>query len=205
MDGVKILFAWGGCGNLFQRCLLSNSNYEQIIDSYDSMLLDNTWTNQEWTLRNQLMPENLIHDVKVGDPLLLDPTNVKLAWSDSKYTAFHYCIKNITMNHLSGDFIERFNTVLRRTHWCELEIRKHDHVIVDRMLADFEYFMERLQQINPLVQESRVAHILSTWRKKTSLFYHANALQVLDWFHRTGLDIDTQILHNLIYENTNTR
>lgn len=203
---MKIYFAWGGCGNLFQHFLLSNSkNYERIRAHYKNLTSDSTWTDQEWNLRNFLSPENLIHDFERGDLRLNDHDSVKLAWQDSNLTAFHYCIKNPGMNHLPGDSVDQVGGVLWHTHRQESIIRTQDHIVVDRMLSDIDYLMHQLHQIDPLIQRDQVGEILTLWKYSTLAFFDRYSSQVLEWFQKIGVDIDTKRLHNLIYENTNIR
>jgi len=195
MDENQISWAWGGCGNLINCCLKSNQQYKMIQDYYLSIDDKDTWTNQEWKIRSRI--GQIEHTV--------DTSTINLAWSNSLDTSFHYIIKNIVINHLSGSMLDRVSTVITYNTTVENSIRLRDCVILDNILQSSGTLYQWCKTIDPEINEDKIQFIYNTWRDKTKLFYEKNSLTVLGYFNDLGIDYTPTTLYTILYENPYTR
>jgi len=172
-----ISFAWGGCGNLVKHCLTSNIG---IIDFYKNMDVNVSWTDQEWQVRDSEYYTLSHHYARTA--------KVKIAWRDSLDCSFHYLIKNITLNHLTGDIGKRTRAVIDFNSRLEHRIRQDtDCVYVENFLI-----------------QPRFADIVNAWKKATYLYFSLNASLAQQYFKSIGVDYNIQNFYNIVYENTIT-
>jgi hypothetical protein len=191
----NITFAWGGCGNLINNCLASNQYYTEIVKYYQQLDPNETWTDQEWSLRDQI-GKNLTHD---------SSASIALAWNNSLDTSFHYCIKNIKINHLPGTMVERVGGVIETVARQEQRIKQGPYWSIDMLLQDFEYLFAQCSTVNSAIEYDRVREIYQLWQQKTQVYYEKNSTEVLDYFTKLGIDYHPTTLYNILYENTNLR
>jgi hypothetical protein len=187
-----IRFSWGGCGNLINSILLSSLHYDQIINYYKSINEFKTWTDQEWELRHTL-GQNLCHEY--------GQDGILLAWDNSLDTSFHYIIKNIKLNHLSGSMLDRVQIVLAHTFAEENQIRLTTHWPMTKLLQDFDMLYDYCFRANPNIDKDCVKNIFDLWKEKSAKFYKLNSQQVLDYFKELGIDYTPTIVYNILHEN----
>jgi len=195
VDEIKIGWAWGGCGNLIYHCLKSNEHYDLITQHYSKLTVSDTWTNQEWGIRNVIGP--VIHEE--------ENTNINLIWENSLDTSFHYIIKNIKINHLDGPILKRVNDVIDINKNFEKKLQRHDHVVLNNILESSSALYDWCQTIDPTLEQHKIAFIYNSWKAKTKLFYEKNSPEVLSYFGELGIDYQPTTLYTILYENSYTR
>jgi hypothetical protein len=197
MDDAGIIrAAWGGCGNLFRHLLLSDRHFEVIMSYYQSVTTTTTWTNQEWNIRSYLKEYPVVHNSTTA--------TFNLAWDNSLDAAFHYLVKNPTINHLGGTMIERARSVIHECSLQEHQIRLAPYISINQLLTNFDYLLHVLEPHVLRLDPAQVRKILSIWREKTIQVFVTNQPQIDGWFEQIGLDYSSNNLYTLIHENTNT-
>jgi len=192
---MLITFGWGGCGNLIKNCLTSNTNYDQVMRHYYNLNIFDTWTNQEWFIRNDDHYQ-LSHEYR--------DNSIKLAWSDPLDTSFHYILKNINLNHLTGDMPTKINGVLSFNHSLNQQLKQGPHTLVDQLLVSPEVLYAYCTTIDPAVKFDRVANIYALWKLKTQEYYYTHSSTVITHFAELGIDYSPTTLYNILYENSYT-
>ena len=192
-----ICFAWGRCGNFIKQCLTSNTTSKQTIDFYNGIDISETYTDQEWSIRNDDIYA-LKHDA-------VENNTINLVWKDSLTASFHYVIKNIVLNHLTGTMLERVNGVIQYNRKLDHKLRQCPHVVLDNLLQDSNCLFDFCFEKNPQVSKYQIEQIHTLWKNKTRLYYDAHGSTVLEYFRQLGLDYSAETLYNILYENTNTR
>lgn len=194
MDVYQIGFALGGCGNLINHCLKSNQYFDLITRYYCSIHTNDTWTNQEWNIRTMIGQQEHVAN---GD--------YNLVWDNSLDTSFHYIIKNIKINHLSGSILDRVNGIIENNKKFEHMLRQNRYILLDQLLQSDQSLSEWCCDINPTLDNSQIITIFNLWKEKTKLFFDMHSEQVNDYFYKLGIDYTPKTLYNILYENTYTR
>ena len=176
---MYITFGWGGCGNLVKNCLTSNSNYEQVCNYYQHMNPGSTWTDQEWNIRNDRHYE-LKHDYTEG--------GIKLVWSNPIDTSFHYILKNINLNHLTGEMSVRVKSVINFNVTLERILKRHEHALVEEIIATPTALYRYCSAVDPTIQLDRVTQIHQLWCIKTREYSEQHSKTVLGYFDKLGID-----------------
>lgn len=191
-----IKFGWGGCGNLINYLLKSPDYYDEIIAYYRAINTADTWTNQEWNLR-QKIGSNIDHETGSYE--------IGLAWDNSLDTSFHYLIKNINVNHVEGTIEYKIRTVLYFNEREESQIRSNPYWSMTVLLQDFDKLLAQCQHVDDRIRRNQAATIFNLWQDQTRKFYELNSNQVLSYFHDLGLDYTPTTIYNILYENINIR
>lgn len=191
-----IRFGWGGCGNLIKNCLTSNINFEEVIQNYQQLTPEVSWTDQEWKLRND-KHYKLSHDY--------NENGIKLVWSNPIDTSFHYILKNITINHLPGDITDRVKGVIWFNQQLEQKLKQHQHTVLDKILIDSESLHNFCVTVDPTIRLDKVEKIYKMWKSKTQEYYFAHSKNTLTHLTNLGLDYTPITLYNILYANSYIR
>lgn len=184
--------AWGGCGNLAVNLIYSDRYYKNITQYYRAIQTKRSWTDQEWTISPRVNINGLTHQYEHNNGQLY------VGWQSSNDTTFHYLIKNIECNHLSGTLLERHRAVLRQNQLLENRFRRTDYWSVNSLLAHTDRTIERVQEINPDVKISQLRTILAMWRERTQEYYEKNHEQVLETLHQIVPDYTVDNFNRLL-------
>ena len=155
-----------------------------------------TYVSQEWSIRDDNL-YLLSHDS-------MTKKGINLVWANTLDTSFHYILKNITINHLSGEMILRTKAVVGYNRKLETKLKQLPHVIIDNLLQNSNKLFEFCKQYNTNVEEIRIYEIHRLWKESTKKYYQQNSNKVLDYFLQLGLDYSPTNIYNILYENTNT-
>ena len=178
MFNPLIRFAWGGCGNLIYYIL--RSDFDQCFDSavnyYQNIDINSSWTEQEWHMRRRWRGR-LVHE--------FGNDGIALAWDDSLDTAFHYTIKNPTLNHLGpAPMQEKISAVIHETSSIETKLRQRPHWSLTRLLTDVDQLYSQCKEINPNISQERTYVLYASWRIQSRKHFDMNARHTQDLFNR---------------------
>ena len=190
---TTISTGWGGCGNLINNILHSPGNEDLITKYYEKILVNQSWSDQEFSSGPRPWFDNVVHE--------FDHSHLMVGCSNSAHCTYHFLTKNPKVTQLKGTLAVKHAQLLGQNRKLENRFKRTEYWNIEHLLQDKDALYLKCALVNPEVEQDTVLHIVKLWQQRSRDFYKRNGKRVLKKFRETVPEYDPQVFLKAIDYN----